>query len=81
MAVLDIAAHLVHLNSPAYGKVTLQLPPISHIKVSLHHIVEKRLEEIHVVQEFSDIFPDDLPGMPPRGILNSRSSCSPVLPP
>jgi hypothetical protein len=35
-AVLDIAAQLVHLNSPVYGKATLHLPAISRIKASLH---------------------------------------------
>jgi hypothetical protein len=29
--VLDISAHLVHLNSPIYGKVSLQLPPIARL--------------------------------------------------
>jgi hypothetical protein len=48
-AVLYISARLVHLNSPVYGKVTLHLHAISHIKVSLHHVVERRLEDIHVV--------------------------------
>jgi hypothetical protein len=48
-AILDIAARLVHLNSPVYGKVTLHLPTISRIKASLHHMVEKKMEEIHVV--------------------------------
>jgi predicted aspartyl protease len=48
--VLDISARLVHLNSPMYGKVTLHLPTISHIKASLHHVVERRLEDIHVVR-------------------------------
>jgi hypothetical protein len=47
--ILDIATRLVHLMSPVYGKVTLHLPPISRFMASLHHIVEKRLEEIHVV--------------------------------
>jgi hypothetical protein len=32
--VLDIAAHLVHLNSSVYGKVTVHLPAVSHIKGS-----------------------------------------------
>jgi hypothetical protein len=63
-AILDIATRLIHLNSPVYGKVTLHLPVISRIKASLHHVVERRLEEIHVVREFPDVFPDDLPGMP-----------------
>jgi hypothetical protein len=62
-AILDIATQLVHLNSPVYGKVTLHLPAISHIKASLHHVVEKKLEEIHVVREFPNVFPDDLPKM------------------
>jgi hypothetical protein len=64
-AVLDISARLVHLTSPVYGKVTLHLPTISRIKASLHRVVERRLEDIHVVCEFPDVFPDDLPGMPP----------------
>jgi hypothetical protein len=63
-AVLDISVRLVHLDSPVYGKVTLHLPAISRIKASLHHAVERKIEEIHVVQLFSDVFSDDLPGMP-----------------
>jgi hypothetical protein len=47
--VLDIAARLVYLNFPMYGKVTLHLPAISRIKASLHHVVERRLEDIHMV--------------------------------
>jgi hypothetical protein len=48
-AVLDIAGRLVHLDSPVYGKVILHLPAISHIKASLHHVIELKLEDIHVV--------------------------------
>jgi hypothetical protein len=48
-AVLVIAARLVYLNSPMYGKVTLHLFAISRIKASLHHVVERRLEDIHMV--------------------------------
>jgi hypothetical protein len=44
--MLDISVRLVHLNSPVYGKVTLHLPAISHIKASLHHVVERKIEEI-----------------------------------
>jgi hypothetical protein len=71
-AVLDIFARLVHLNSPVYGKVTLHLPAISHIKASLHHVVERRLEDIHVVREFPDVFPDDLPGTPPERAIEFK---------
>jgi hypothetical protein len=62
--VLDIAGWLVHLDSPVYGKVILHLPVVSHIKASLHHVIELKLEDIHVVREFPDVFPDDLLGMP-----------------
>jgi hypothetical protein len=65
-AILDIATGLVHLNSSMYAKVTLHLPAIARIKKSLHHVEERRLEDIHVVQEFPDVFPDDLSGMPPK---------------
>jgi predicted aspartyl protease len=47
--ILDISMRLVHLNSPVYGKVTLHMPAISCIKASLHHVVERRLEDILVV--------------------------------
>jgi hypothetical protein len=62
--VLDIASRLVHLDSPVYGKVTLHLPTISHTKASLHHVVELKLEDIHVIREYPNIFLDELPGMP-----------------
>jgi hypothetical protein len=63
-AVLDIAGRLVHLDSPVYGKVILHLPAVSRIKASLHHVGELKLEDIHVIREFLDVFPNDLPGMP-----------------
>jgi hypothetical protein len=71
-AVLGIASRLVHLDSPVYGKVILLLPTISCIKASLHHVVELKLEDIHVVREFSDAFPDDVPGMPPERVIEFK---------
>jgi hypothetical protein len=76
-AVLDITARLVHLNSPVYGKVTRHLPAISHIKASLHHVVERRLEDIHVVREFLNVFLDDLPGMPPERAIEFKIELQP----
>jgi ABC-type siderophore export system fused ATPase/permease subunit len=63
-AVLDIPDRLVHLNSPVYGKVIHHLPTISRIKASLHHMDELKLQDIHVIQESPDMFPDNLPRMP-----------------
>jgi hypothetical protein len=71
-AVLDIAGRLVHLDSPVYGKVILHLPAISRIKASLHHMAGLKLEDIHVVREFLDVFPDDLPGMPPERAIEFK---------
>jgi hypothetical protein len=71
-AILDIAARLVHPNSPVYGKVTMHLSAVARIKASLHHVVERRLEDILVVHEFLDLFPHDLPGMPPKGAIEFK---------
>jgi hypothetical protein len=76
-AVLDIAVRLVYLNSPVYGKVTLHLPVISRIKASLHHMVERRLEDIHVVWEFPDVFPDDLLRMLPKRAIEFKIELQP----
>jgi hypothetical protein len=48
-AVLDIVGRLIHLDSPVYGKVILHLPTVSHIKASLHHMVELKLKDIHII--------------------------------
>jgi ABC-type siderophore export system fused ATPase/permease subunit len=76
-AILDIASKLVHLHSPVYGKVTMHLPVISHIKASLHHVVELKLEDIHVIREFPVEFPDDLPGMPPERAIEFKIELQP----
>jgi hypothetical protein len=64
-----------------YGKVILYLPAISRIKASLHHVVELKLEDIHVVREFPDVFPDDLPRMPPEGAIEFKIELQPGTPP
>jgi hypothetical protein len=76
-AVLDIAGRLVHLDSPMYGKVILHFPMISHIKAYLHHVAELKLEDIHVVRELSDMFPDDLPRMPPERAIKFKIELQP----
>jgi hypothetical protein len=76
-AVLDIAGQLVHLGLPVYGKVVLHLHAVSHIEASLHHMVELKLEDIHVVREFPDVFPDDLPGMPPERAIEFKIELQP----
>jgi hypothetical protein len=79
--VLDISARLVHLNSLVYETETLHLPTISCIKASLHHVVERRLEDIHVVHEFPDVFPDNLSGMPPERAIEFKIELQPSIAP
>jgi hypothetical protein len=76
-AVLDIAGWLVHLDSPVYGKVLLHVLAISHIQASLHQVIELKLEDIHVVREFLNVFPDDLPEMPPKRAIEFKIELQP----
>jgi hypothetical protein len=76
-AVLNIADQLVHLDSPVYGKITFHLPAISRIKASLHHVVEQKIEDIDVVREFLNVFPGDLPGMPPERAIEFKIELQP----
>jgi hypothetical protein len=64
--VLDITARIVHLESPTHGSVVLKLPPPTSIAPALHHTTSQNLEDIPIACEFSDVFPEDLPGMPPH---------------
>jgi hypothetical protein len=70
--VLDIAGRLIHLDSPVYGEVILHLHMVSHIKVPIYHVVELKLKDIHDIREFSDVFPDDLPEMPPETAIEFK---------
>jgi hypothetical protein len=64
-AVLDISARLVHIDSFIFGKIFLHLPLVAHLQTFIHTIVAKSLDEIPVAHEYLDVFPDDLPRMPP----------------
>jgi hypothetical protein len=78
---LGIAEGIVHLHSPVYGKVIFQLPVINCIKASVHHMAELKLEDIHVVGEFPDVFPDDLAGMSPERAIEFKIELQPVTAP
>jgi hypothetical protein len=70
--VLDISTRLVHLDSPIYGTVSLQLSPIAHLQVSVYATIAKSLDEIYMVHEYSDVFPDDLSGLPPHKAIEFK---------
>jgi hypothetical protein len=60
-----------------YGEVVLHLPLVSHIKAFLHHVVELKLEDLHVVQDFLDVFPDDMLGIPPERVIKFNIELQP----
>jgi hypothetical protein len=59
--VLDVAIHIVEINSPICGSFTLFLPTQS----CAFAMTELPLKKIPVVCDYADVFPDELPGMPP----------------
>jgi hypothetical protein len=63
-ALFDIAALMVHLESPVHGVTTLQLSLPSVAPLLVHRTTAQELEEIPVVCEFPNVLPNDLPGMP-----------------
>jgi hypothetical protein len=63
-ALLDIAARVVHLDSPMHGIHALQLTSPSVMTSSVHHTTAQNLEDIIVACEFPDVFPVGLPAMP-----------------
>jgi hypothetical protein len=69
MTLLDIFAHLVHLDSPMNGKVTLHLPAVVHLHASIHTTIVKSLGEMHMVLKYPDVFLGEFLGRPPdRGV-------------
>ena len=63
--MLDIPSRAVELNSPKYGATTLYLPFRECTNSCAFAMSESKLEEIPVVCEYTNVYPDDLPGMPP----------------
>jgi hypothetical protein len=62
---LDIFSRIVEINSLEYGHTILHLPPQEYIISCVYATEGIKLEDIPVVCEYSDVFPDELPRMPP----------------
>jgi hypothetical protein len=63
--VLDVASRTVEINSPLCGNFTLILPSQGSSQSCAFSMTELPLKKIPVVCEYADVFPDELPGMPP----------------
>jgi hypothetical protein len=64
-AVLDIAARAIEIHSPTCGETTLYLPEQGCTRSCAFTMIESLVERIPVVCDYPDVFPDELPGMPP----------------
>ena len=56
---------IIQLNSPPYGSMNIHLSQHEIPIGAVFHLDAKSLEEIPVVCEYPDVFPEELPGMPP----------------
>jgi hypothetical protein len=63
--VLDIATRMVEILPPTSGQTTLYLPKTEGINPCSYAVITVQLENIPVVCEYPDVFPNDLLGMPP----------------
>jgi hypothetical protein len=77
MAILDISVRLVHLDSSNFGKISLELPLVTHLQASHNAIVAKSLDEVPVVREYLDVFPNNLQGMPPNRAIEFKIELQP----
>jgi hypothetical protein len=64
-ATIQCAKRTVLLTGPNGEKVELVPDPPSHAGGSVQQLDGKALEDIRVVCEYPDVFPEELPGMPP----------------
>jgi hypothetical protein len=55
---------MLEIHSPTSGHTTLYFPKVEGINPCSYAAVTIQLENIPVVCEYPDVFPDDLPGMP-----------------
>jgi hypothetical protein len=65
--VLDVASRIVEINSPICGSFTLFLPSQDSTQSCAFAMTELPLKKIPVVCEYADVFPNELPRMPPDG--------------
>jgi hypothetical protein len=64
-AVIDIAARAIEIHSATCGETTLYLPNQGCTYSCAFTMIESPVEKIPVVCDYPDVFPDELPGMPP----------------
>ncbi|WVZ62925.1 LOW QUALITY PROTEIN: hypothetical protein U9M48_012615 [Paspalum notatum var. saurae] len=65
-AVLDIGNRTIRLRSRVSGKVIwVHMPDMKHMVATVNATELDEIKEIPVVCDFPDVFPEELPGLPP----------------
>jgi hypothetical protein len=80
--VLDISDRVVEINSSTVGHTTLCLPFKDGTDSCAYVTIISHLDEIPVVCEYLDVFPYELPGMPPdrdvEFVIELQPSIAPI---
>jgi hypothetical protein len=63
--LLDISSRVIEINSPHQEAIILYLPQQEYLHSCTYAITDVKVKDIPIVCEYPDVFPDDLPGMPP----------------
>src|SRR3954453_720030 len=73
--VINCGEKTVALRSPDGGQIVFQGDKYTQIEVGLqlNSLKEVKLEDIPIVNEFRDVFPEELPGMPPDREIEAHS--------
>jgi hypothetical protein len=61
-----ITTRAIEIHSPTCGEITLYLPNQGCTHSCALALIESSIEKIPVVWEYPDVFPNELPGMPPN---------------
>jgi hypothetical protein len=62
---LDIFSRAVEIDSPDHEATILYLPQLECNNYCAYAVEGIKLKDIPIICEYPDVFPDDLPGMPP----------------
>jgi len=80
--LLDISSRAIEIDSPSQGTNTLYLPSQEYVTSCTFAMEGIKLEDIPVVCEYADVFPDDLPGLPPNRdiefVIELQPSTAPI---
>jgi hypothetical protein len=80
--LLDVSSRVIEIDSPSNGATTLYLPQQEYFLSCVYATTDIKLEDIPIVCEYPDVFPCDLPGMPPdrdiEFIIELQPSTAPI---